>query len=46
MPALALRNCIRARYCERPNDARFPDLGMGVAIDIGSKAAMGEMKWG
>jgi len=26
--------------------ARFPDLGMGVALDIGSKVAMGEMKWG
>ncbi|TSE03087.1 MBL fold metallo-hydrolase [Mesorhizobium intechi] len=27
-------------------DARFPGLGMGVALDIGSKVAMGEMKWG
>lgn len=27
-------------------EARFPDLGMGVAIDIGSKVATGEMKWG
>ena len=26
--------------------ARFPDLGMGVALDIGSKVATGEMKWG
>jgi glyoxylase-like metal-dependent hydrolase (beta-lactamase superfamily II) len=26
--------------------ARFPDLGMGVALDIGSKVAMGEMNWG
>jgi hypothetical protein len=26
--------------------ARFPDLGMGVAIDIGAKVATGEMKWG
>jgi glyoxylase-like metal-dependent hydrolase (beta-lactamase superfamily II) len=27
-------------------EARFPDLGMGVALDIGSKVAKGEMKWG
>ncbi|WP_430472751.1 MBL fold metallo-hydrolase [Thalassospira lucentensis] len=27
-------------------EARFPDLGMGVALDIGSKVATGEMKWG
>jgi hypothetical protein len=27
-------------------DVRFPDLGMGVALDIGSKVATGEMKWG
>ncbi|SFJ48465.1 Glyoxylase, beta-lactamase superfamily II [Bosea sp. OK403] len=26
--------------------ARFPDLGMSVAIDIGAKVATGEMKWG
>lgn len=26
--------------------ARFPDLGMEVAIDTGSKVATGEMKWG
>jgi len=26
--------------------ARFPGLGMGVALDIGSKVATGEMKWG
>jgi len=26
--------------------ARFPDLGMGVALDIGAKVATGEMKWG
>ncbi|WP_428030024.1 MBL fold metallo-hydrolase [Ancylobacter sp.] len=26
--------------------ARFPALGMGVALDIGSKVATGEMKWG
>jgi glyoxylase-like metal-dependent hydrolase (beta-lactamase superfamily II) len=25
---------------------RFPDLGMGIALDIGSKVATGEMKWG
>ena len=25
---------------------RFPGLGMGVALDIGSKVATGEMKWG
>ena len=26
--------------------ARFPNLGMEVAIDIGAKVAKGEMKWG
>jgi glyoxylase-like metal-dependent hydrolase (beta-lactamase superfamily II) len=26
--------------------ARFPGLGMGIALDIGSKVATGEMKWG
>lgn len=26
--------------------ARFPGLGMGVALDIGAKVATGEMKWG
>lgn len=26
--------------------ARFPDFGMGIALDIGSKVATGEMKWG
>ena len=27
-------------------EMRFPGLGMGVALDIGAKVAMGEMKWG
>ncbi|WP_199286105.1 MBL fold metallo-hydrolase [Paracoccus suum] len=27
-------------------EERFPGLGMGVALDIGSKVATGEMKWG
>ncbi|TIQ15576.1 MAG: MBL fold metallo-hydrolase, partial [Mesorhizobium sp.] len=27
-------------------EARFPGLGMSVALDIGSKVATGEMKWG
>ncbi|MBB4226567.1 glyoxylase-like metal-dependent hydrolase (beta-lactamase superfamily II) [Rhizobium mongolense] len=27
-------------------ESRFPNLGMGVALDIGSKVATGEMKWG
>ena len=27
-------------------EARFPNLGMGIALDIGSKVAKGEMKWG
>lgn len=26
-------------------EARFPDLGMGVALDIGAKVATGEMQW-
>ena len=25
---------------------RYPDAGMGVALDIGAKVAKGEMKWG
>jgi hypothetical protein len=27
-------------------EARFPKLGMDVALDIGSKVAKGERKWG
>ncbi|WP_200478737.1 MBL fold metallo-hydrolase [Azospirillum brasilense] len=27
-------------------EARFPGLGMGVALDIGAKVAKGEMSWG
>ncbi|UFZ07400.1 MBL fold metallo-hydrolase [Bradyrhizobium ontarionense] len=27
-------------------EARFSNLGMGVALDIGAKVAKGEMKWG
>jgi len=27
-------------------EARYPNLGMGVALDIGSKVAKGEMQWG
>ena len=27
-------------------EARFPGLGMAVALDIGAKVATGEMKWG
>tara|TARA_A100000171_G_scaffold14516_1_gene12875 strand:- start:96 stop:1004 length:909 start_codon:yes stop_codon:yes gene_type:complete len=27
-------------------ETRFPNLGMGVALDIGSKVATGEMTWG
>jgi glyoxylase-like metal-dependent hydrolase (beta-lactamase superfamily II) len=27
-------------------ETRFPGLGMGIALDIGSKVATGEMKWG
>jgi glyoxylase-like metal-dependent hydrolase (beta-lactamase superfamily II) len=26
--------------------ARYPDAGMGVALDIGAKVARGELKWG
>ena len=26
--------------------ARNPDLGMGVAMDVGAKVATGEMAWG
>ena len=27
-------------------NARFPGLGMDVALNIGAKAATGEMQWG
>jgi len=27
-------------------NARFPGLGMDVALNIGAKVATGEMKWG
>jgi glyoxylase-like metal-dependent hydrolase (beta-lactamase superfamily II) len=27
-------------------EARYPKLGMGIALDIGAKVAKGEMKWG
>ena len=27
-------------------EVRFPNLSMGVALDIGAKVAKGEMKWG
>jgi glyoxylase-like metal-dependent hydrolase (beta-lactamase superfamily II) len=27
-------------------EAKFPGLGMGIALDIGAKVAKGEMKWG
>ena len=26
--------------------ARYPDAGMGVALQIGAKVATGEMQWG
>jgi hypothetical protein len=26
--------------------ARYPDAGMGVALQVGAKVATGEMKWG
>jgi hypothetical protein len=26
--------------------ARYPELGMGMALDIGAKVLTGEMKWG
>jgi hypothetical protein len=26
-------------------EARFPNLGLGVALDIGAKVATGEMQW-
>jgi hypothetical protein len=26
--------------------ARYPDLGMGVALNVGAKVLTGEMKWG
>jgi hypothetical protein len=25
---------------------RYPQAGMGIALDIGAKVAKGEMKWG
>lgn len=26
--------------------ARYPEVGMGMALDIGAKVLTGEMKWG
>ena len=38
--------CPAAAALKGAMEARFPGLGMGVALDIGSKVAKGEMKWG
>lgn len=27
-------------------ERRFPDLGLKIAVDLGTKVAMGEMAWG
>ncbi|MEP3112450.1 MBL fold metallo-hydrolase [Nisaea sp.] len=35
-----------SRALKAAMEARFPNLGMGIALDIGSKVATGEMKWG
>jgi len=44
-PEAASRETITAAL-KSAMEARFPGLGMGVALDIGSKVATGEMKWG
>jgi glyoxylase-like metal-dependent hydrolase (beta-lactamase superfamily II) len=41
-----LANAKDAAALKAAMEARFPGLGMGVALDIGSKVATGEMKWG
>lgn len=41
-----LGKAIDAASLKAAMEARFPGLGMGVALDIGSKVAKGEMKWG
>lgn len=41
-----LANAKNAAALKGAMEARFPGLGMGVALDIGSKVATGEMKWG
>lgn len=41
-----LANAKDATALKAAMEARFPGLGMGIALDIGSKVATGEMKWG
>ena len=41
-----LANAANAAALKAAMEVRFPNLGMGVALDIGSKVAKGEMKWG
>ena len=41
-----LANAKDSATLEAAIEARFPNLGMGVPIDIGSKVATGEMTWG
>lgn len=41
-----LPKAANAAELEAAMKSRFPNLGMDVAIDIGSKVAKGEMKWG
>jgi glyoxylase-like metal-dependent hydrolase (beta-lactamase superfamily II) len=35
-----------AKMLKTAMETRFPNLGMAIALDIGSKVAKGEMKWG
>ncbi|MGO7888551.1 MBL fold metallo-hydrolase, partial [Rhizobium ruizarguesonis] len=41
-----LANAADSTALKAAMEARFPGLGMGVALYIGSKVAKGEMKWG
>lgn len=41
-----LANATDSASLKSAMEARFPGLGMGIALDIGSKVATGEMKWG
>lgn len=41
-----LAKAVDAAALKAAMEARFPGLGMGIALDIGSKVAKGEMKRG
>ena len=45
-PEEELAKAVSAAALKAEMEARFPGLSMGIALDIGSKVAKGEMKWG